>query len=81
MIGHGGDDALHRQAELFGGRLKDADIGLVRHQPIDGGGLDVALFCQQRLQGTHPEVHIVQMAVVLMGRVVSRVVRGHGGRV
>ena len=36
MLLHGDDHALHRQAEFLRGGLDDADIGLVRHQPVDG---------------------------------------------
>ena len=37
MVLHGDDDALHRQVESLGHRLDDADVGLVRHQPVDRG--------------------------------------------
>ena len=40
MILHGHDDALDRQIELARGGLNDADVGLVRHQPVDGAALE-----------------------------------------
>jgi len=35
VLGHGQNDFLYREFEFFGGALNDADIGLVRHQPIE----------------------------------------------
>ncbi len=47
MILHRHDDALHRQIELARHRLNDADVGLVRHQPVERGTIHVIGF--QRL--------------------------------
>ena len=39
------DHLIHAQTELFGGGLHDADIGLMRYQPIDIGTLQI-VFCE-----------------------------------
>ena len=40
MILHGDDNPLQRQIQLARRGLDDADVGLVRHEPIDGGALE-----------------------------------------
>ena len=43
MILDGDDDPFHRHVELPRRRLDDADVGLVRHQPVDVGGREPSL--------------------------------------
>ena len=35
MVGHGQHDLVHREFEFFSRALDDANIGLVRHQPVE----------------------------------------------
>ena len=78
MILHGDDHFLHRQAELVGRRLDDAQVGLVRNEPVDVAALDSILrqrFVDQLRQRPDGNLeHFVPLHLQAVGRVVAKLI-------
>ena len=56
MFVNGDDDPLHRHVELLGGCADDAQVGLVRHEPVQVVLVDVIFFqgfTRNRVQCCH----------------------------
>ena len=82
MLVNGDHHLVHRQLQLAGGALHDADVGLVRNEPVDVG-LGALGLGQHRAGGRfqHADGELEHgLAVHLEQRVAQHLAAGHGAR-